>query len=154
MTEYCKDKHGPLGDAKGRSAQDKAMEKAAPLFAEFEARMKKHDMLADPRSFAAGYQAKEKESPLGQPMETAPKDGTHIIVLTCGGMGWVEAWWCKDTPDFYRSNPDFNSFKQDIEKQKGTWVAYAQFGDDNEQRLYCGSSPEMWVPLPNPPKDK
>lgn len=66
-----------------------------------------------------------------QPIETAPKDGTAILVYT--GSGWyVTAWLQGDDTD---AGIDW-------------WYV-----DDNKHGPYPlrGNSPTHWMPLPNPP---
>ena len=81
-------------------------------------------------------------------MDTAPRDGTPILVLT-HDFGWVEAWWDKTVQNFYKSQKDFASY--DPENAQGDWVSDWQIGDGKDRRLYCGATPQWWMPKPRDP---
>jgi hypothetical protein len=83
-----------------------------------------------------------------EPMDTAPRDGTHILVLT-HDFGWVEAWWDESVTNFHKSQPGFASY--DPENMQGDWVSEFQVGDGKDRRLYCGSTPCWWMPKPRNP---
>ena len=85
-----------------------------------------------------------------QTMESAPKTGESIIVLTADGYA-IEAQWDADCLDFYKSQKGWDSY--DPANALGTWITYAvaMIGDD--MRLYCGQSPKYWMPKEPEPQD-
>jgi hypothetical protein len=82
-------------------------------------------------------------------METAPLDGTDVLVLT-GDFGAVQAWYRADVPNFYRSNPKFHSY--DPANMMGDWCSMFVSDDPPYGRLICGFLPRAWCPLPAIPK--
>lgn len=81
-----------------------------------------------------------------QPIDTAPKDGTHVILLTAD-FGAVEGWWEVSVTNFYKSQVGWASF--DPDNMQGDWVSeWMLGGDDDDKRLYCGATPEAWMSLP------
>lgn len=72
-----------------------------------------------------------------QPIETAPKDGTHILLKT-GDFGVVEGWW----------NPGIQNFYEP--ETMGDWWSDWQIGtaNGNDQRLVCGAIPLQWRQIP------
>ncbi len=73
-----------------------------------------------------------------QPMDSAPKDGTRLLLATRSFGIDVGSW-----------KKDYNSSKGD----KADW--YNEWGDDfSTGSYYCPLSPTRWQPLPQPPKDR
>lgn len=83
-----------------------------------------------------------------QPIETAPQDGTRIIILT-SQWGAVEGYWDATAPDFYKSRPDWPSY--DPNAPLGAWVSDWRTAGDDERRLYCGAMAKWWMPKPEEP---
>jgi hypothetical protein len=95
----------------------------------------------------AKYDALKRESGW-QPMESAPTDGTHIIILT-SDFGAVECYWDEKTIDFYKSKPTTAVY--DPENMHGTWVTtnwVLSGSTDDDRRLICGMLPIGWIPKP------
>lgn len=82
-----------------------------------------------------------------QPLSSAPRDGTHVSLLT-SDFGAVEGWWDVNVPNFYKSQEGWASY--DPENAQGDWVSEWQIGDGRDEygRLYCGATPQAWAPLP------
>jgi hypothetical protein len=80
-----------------------------------------------------------------QSLDAAPKDGTHILLLT-SDFGAVEGWWDGSVTNFYKSQKGWASY--DPDNAQGDWVSIWRVGDDPDRRLYCGSTPHAWAPLP------
>lgn len=78
-------------------------------------------------------------------MDTAPKDGSHILVCVADGY-WVEAWWDKEQTNFYKSQEGWASY--DPANMQGDWVSHFSDHGTKDARLYCGSTPEYWIPKP------
>ena len=78
-----------------------------------------------------------------QPIETAPKDGTHVLLLTSNQIV-VEGFWAEDAINFYKSQKGWASY--DPENAKGEWIAFGSREED--PRMYCGDTPQFWMPLP------
>jgi len=66
-----------------------------------------------------------------QPIETAPKDGT-LILLSAERRPWL-----------------VNSFKAKFDEGSGRWLR--EFGKDDWAPF--SGTPRNWMPLPPPPKD-
>lgn len=70
-----------------------------------------------------------------QPIESAPKDGTVLILYSSQGMEMGS--WKKD--ENYRDQP-------------AKW--FSEEGDDwSTGYYYCPMDPTHWMPLPAPPKN-
>ena len=69
-----------------------------------------------------------------QPISTAPRDGTHIL-LSCGPEVWF-GWW------------------QDRKKHAGEWVFADPDCAEGINGWIAGYGPTYWHPLPPPPTDK
>lgn len=95
----------------------------------------------------AGRGAKSMTKP--QPIETAPKDGTEILLLT-SDFGWVQGRWDASVRNFYKGQEGWASY--DPENAQGDWVSFWRIGDDTDLRLYCGCTPHYWMPLPKTPE--
>lgn len=65
-----------------------------------------------------------------QPIETAPRDGTHILVATEGTIGLV--WWEDYAVELYDG------------------VGWRDHGDMGWGGM-IGAEPTHWMPLPDPP---
>jgi hypothetical protein len=84
-----------------------------------------------------------------RPIETAPRDGTSILLLTAD-FGFVEGWWDDGVTNFYKSQVGWASYEPDPAKQRGDWVSDFIIGDDpKEGRLFCGATPQYWMPRPD-----
>jgi hypothetical protein len=85
-------------------------------------------------------------------IETAPRDGTHILLLT-SDCGAVEGFWNPDILNYYKNSEYCIDYQPGT---KGEWCSnWRTFGDNAESRLYCGATPTHWKPigsLPTPPK--
>lgn len=86
-----------------------------------------------------------------QPIESAPKDGTHILLLS-SDFGAVEGWWDEDETNFYKSQEGWASY--DADDMKGDWISHWQIGCGTDRRLYCGCTPKRWMPLTARPETK
>jgi hypothetical protein len=86
-----------------------------------------------------------------RPIDTAPRDGTHILLRTAD-FGAVEGWWETSVTNFYKSQEGWASY--DPENMQGDWVSDWQISagvpgnDPNDFRLFCGATPLEWAPLP------
>lgn len=85
-----------------------------------------------------------------RPIETAPKDGTNILLLT-SDFGAVEGWWDKNETNFYKSQKGWASY--DPDNQQGDWVSNWRTPGDDDCRLFCGATPHWWQPLTPKPKE-
>jgi len=88
--------------------------------------------------------------PQWQSMKTAPKDGTHIILLTAD-FGAVEGWWDGTVENFYKSWKGAASY--DPDHLMGDWVSQWNIGRPDpdkpiDYRLYCVCTPHGWIPCP------
>ena len=83
-----------------------------------------------------------------QPIETAPKDGSHVLLFTYD-FGAIEGWWDTRVTNFYKSQVGWASY--DPDNAQGDWVSDWHVGSDQDPRLFCGSTPHYWVPLPERP---
>lgn len=81
-----------------------------------------------------------------RPIETAPKDGRPIIVLTADDMV-TDARWDPNVVNFYKSQKGWASY--DPENMQGDWCSLWLAPGDC--RLFCGQTPKAWMPLPPPP---
>ncbi|MDT6962883.1 hypothetical protein QTN24_15390 [Cupriavidus sp. SZY C1] len=88
----------------------------------------------------AAWQASRKQAGW-QPIATAPKDGTNIIVTN--GSSVAQGWWCSEEP-YVREQRDLT----------GAWIDQ-QESDGFEGWLDCDGGmqpdPTHWMPLPQPP---
>mgnify|MGYP003501912451 FL=1 len=76
-----------------------------------------------------------------QPIETAPKDGTDILVYFAPITGRLSGWWKVSWENLYG----------DRTPADGSWCV-----DDNKHgpyplRGYCAGDDTHWMPLPEPP---
>lgn len=67
-----------------------------------------------------------------QPIETAPKDGTPII-LGYAGSHSAEGFWMNDP-------------------EKNHWGEIGWFDSDSDVLCKHPHKPDYWIPLPEPPK--
>jgi hypothetical protein len=81
-----------------------------------------------------------------QPIKTAPKDGSRILLFT-SDFGAVEGWWDAGVQNFYASQVGWASY--DPQNANGDWVS--DFRPDDDKRLYCGCTPHQWATLPVTP---
>lgn len=84
-----------------------------------------------------------------QRMESAPKTGERILVLT-SDFGIVTAYWDATVQNFYKSRKGWASY--DPENAQGDWVSEWTIGDQSDRRLYCGATPMFWKPIGDLPK--
>lgn len=85
-----------------------------------------------------------------QDIETAPTDGTKILLLT-SDFGAVEGWWDTKVENYYKSRKGSASY--DPDNAHGDWTSHWQVGANPDRRLHCGCTPHFWMPLPQPPSD-
>ena len=84
---------------------------------------------------------KAREMSEWQPIETAPKDGTRILV-SFGTMGvWLVSW---DTPEWWGSHDDGSGIWCTDDNKHGPY-ALRGYNDDGPR------APTHWMPLPAPP---
>lgn len=81
-----------------------------------------------------------------QPIETAPKDGTNILVFyTKASVDFCHiAWW--DNGEFYKEQG-----YQNIEDATGWWSYIKDSFSSHKLNGY--DAPTHWMPLPQPPKE-
>lgn len=80
-----------------------------------------------------------------QKMDTAPKTGEHILILT-GDFGIVEGWWDETVTNYYASQEGWACY--DPENMQGDWVTEWHLGqNDPDRRLYCGATPNYWASI-------
>ena len=83
-----------------------------------------------------------------QPIETAPKDGTSILIYTTG-RHWREGW----------SDEEFGEGNKNPEVMEASWQPW--YSDEMEGWMPANLDEEYgrfyeathWMPLPEPPKD-
>lgn len=73
-----------------------------------------------------------------QPIETAPRDGTSILLWTASGP--VIGWW--ETGREFLNSPHFNDWSKGM-------LGEGTGHDMGFDRVYA---PTHWLPLPAPPK--
>lgn len=83
---------------------------------------------------AEDYTALERRVPTWQPIETAPKDGTKIIVLTVHGEIEISEWYVVTTAEY---EPAGDGLFRKVE------TVFSQG--------WNGNHPTHWMPLPAPP---
>lgn len=84
-------------------------------------------------------------------IESAPRDGTRILLLT-GDFGVVEGWWEMAVPNFYKTMEGSASY--DHASAQGDWVSEWTIGEaDEHRRLFCGATPQYWMAKPAAPED-
>lgn len=81
-----------------------------------------------------------------RPMDTAPRDGTRILLLT-GDFEAVTGWWDGEVENFYKSCKGSASYEPDPAHRKGDWVSDWVIGSPPDHRLFCGATPVRWMPL-------
>ena len=86
-----------------------------------------------------------------QPIETAPKDGTPVLLLSTDSIIY-EGWWDERVQNFYKSQEGWASY--DPENAQGDWVALVRCQHEGrcDRRLYCGETPRRWMPKPREPE--
>ncbi|PZU10052.1 hypothetical protein [Sphingomonas sp.] len=84
-----------------------------------------------------------------QDLDTAPRDGTRILLLT-SDFGAIEGCWDVRVPNFYKSQAGWGSY--DPDNAEGDWTSHFSDGDEY-RRLYCGATPQAWAPLPGGARD-
>lgn len=79
-------------------------------------------------------------------IETAPKDGTEILLCDDRGRRRVGMWFKEIDTDVWEvtERTDFREVKTRTVKDYSDWVA---FGDE----YFNGHTVKYWMPLPNPP---
>jgi hypothetical protein len=83
-------------------------------------------------------------------MDTAPQDGTHLLLLT-SDFGPVEGWWDANRINFYKSQKGWAS--HDPKHALGEWCSYLTANDPNDPRMFCGMTPHFWMELPPTPQE-
>lgn len=97
----------------------------------------------------SGLAAKALAESVWQPIETAPKDGTHILV----GAPFRKA---EKAREGYMQPPDEPAFTAEAcwgrswTDTTNRWIA--PYSDQDEQGGCAEYSPTHWMPLPPPPK--
>jgi hypothetical protein len=80
-----------------------------------------------------------------QPIETAPKDGSRIILFWPSFDGWTDFGWWKDNPRLKHCS-----------EIDGIQVSADYFSNSTEMDDYemakDGNGPTHWMPMPNPPR--
>lgn len=87
-----------------------------------------------------------------QPIETAPKDGTNLL-LYCGpdyDPIWGIGYWHEPTEEdaHYFSHPEFPDKELAAKFLTPGWRIWFDYD------FKAAAWPEYWTDLPNPPKDK
>jgi hypothetical protein len=83
---------------------------------------------------------------LWQPIDTAPKDGTDIIVgYDCGSVWIVHVAWWRQLEDWMRHDPEWSD--DDV-----AWWSYTN-NPVTQERLDGHRTPTHWMPLPEPPTE-
>jgi hypothetical protein len=79
-----------------------------------------------------------------QPIETAPKDGTSILVHNNVAPG------CKDgvADECWAGNTDVAAWWADERGGEGAWICYMSKVLDPELHF----TPTHWMPMPSPPR--
>ena len=86
-----------------------------------------------------------------QPIETAPKDGTEILVLlNVATVDVVHIAWFNSADEWERSGQFCASQGETLDDYLGWW-SYTR-GSVTQERLDDYRSPTHWMPLPEPPK--
>jgi len=82
-----------------------------------------------------------------QPIETAPKDGTSILLHNNIALGikGKKAKECDDTNTVVGA-----WWANEGEEEEGEWICYMSMVRDPN----CPFDPTHWMPLPNPPKQE
>lgn len=76
-----------------------------------------------------------------QPIDTAPKDGTRVLLCDADGDSHVAGWLVKaGAPDLMIAG----------DPQYGAWVIWR---DENSPTSIVLEEPKAWMPLPDPPSD-
>jgi hypothetical protein len=71
-----------------------------------------------------------------QPIETAPKDGTPVLIAECGQLSNGIDHWYIDTA--------INCYELDV-RERDVWT------EREGSKVVC-DSPTHWMPLPKPPQ--
>lgn len=81
-----------------------------------------------------------------QPIETAPKDGTRILIFVPGDLTWKEESTGTIWPS-YHAGIHAARFEQEPQK----WVMGDEFWSD-DAKVFQYEEPTHWMPLPEPPR--
>jgi hypothetical protein len=84
------------------------------------------------------YLPREPECGRWEPIETAPKDGTHVILYFAGWKPQIGSYCVSE---YYRNG----KLDHRTERWFGSWVSLAPISKDPE--------PTHWMPLPKAPVD-
>lgn len=111
-------------------------------------------------------------APQWQPIETAPKDGTHVLVCysSDGKQDMSVAWWDSEVRDhLVYTSPDGRQMTEDEWLSEG--LEYSELDDLELDTVYTGGwvdgteedymyesrlkvlTPTAWMPLPDPPEN-
>ena len=86
-----------------------------------------------------------------QPIETAPRDGTEILILT--PLGVSQAWFSQGVwEDHHEYGPEYTG---------SLWVCLddnvsfevEEYKDESGKAAFCDDPIEHWMPLPEAPND-
>ena len=76
-----------------------------------------------------------------QPMESAPKDGTRILVYREGQI-YVAAWMTRP----------WNCWGVAVQRVPGEWGTFTDIGPLGFGKYVRAQGPTAWMPLPDPPE--
>lgn len=85
-----------------------------------------------------------------QSIETAPRKHKERLLLLTSDFGCVEGWWDETVENFYKNEQWTKEFNKGA---TGDWVSDWKIHNEDDCRLFCGSTPTHWMPLPKPPSE-
>lgn len=92
-----------------------------------------------------------------QPIETVPKDMTHVLVYYVNSYGKGRIAHAKYIPRFTEEsmsdsdNDEYCEEKDEYYTREGWYEICESYDDYNSMKIYEGY-PTHWMPLPEPPK--